>query len=105
MAKKIYNKLVRDNIINIIENDHKTCHFKILNEKEYIDELNNKLNEEVKEYNIDNSLEELADIQEVIDHILIANHISKEEFKNIQLKKASKNGSFKKRYYLIDVED
>ena len=36
---KVYNKLVRDNIPSIIENDGCKCVIKILNEKEYKVEL------------------------------------------------------------------
>ncbi|WP_432269051.1 hypothetical protein [Catenibacterium mitsuokai] len=34
--KHIYNKLIRDCIPEIIENDHKTCATRILNDEEYL---------------------------------------------------------------------
>lgn len=37
--KKVYNKLVRDNIIDIITADNKTCSFGVLNDNEYLDAL------------------------------------------------------------------
>jgi len=43
---KVYNKLVRDNIPSIIENDGCKCVTKVLNEKEYKVELYKKLQEE-----------------------------------------------------------
>lgn len=46
---KVYNKLVRDNIPSIIENDGCKCVIKILNEKEYKVELYKKLQEETNE--------------------------------------------------------
>ena len=45
--KKIYNKLVRDNIPEIIEKDHKECNIRILEKEEYFVELNKKLDEEI----------------------------------------------------------
>ncbi len=38
----VYNKLVRDRIPEIIEKTGKTCRARILNEKEYIEEIRKK---------------------------------------------------------------
>ncbi|PID01584.1 hypothetical protein CSV67_13665 [Sporosarcina sp. P2] len=46
----IYNKLVRDLIPEIIEADGKTCVTRILNDSQYIAEINNKMHEELAEY-------------------------------------------------------
>ena len=53
---KVYNKLVRDKIPEIIEADGKTCKTKILSDEEYIAALETKLNEEVAEYQADKNL-------------------------------------------------
>ena len=45
---KIYNKLVRDKIINIIESEGRIAKYRILDNNEYKQELNKKLQEEVK---------------------------------------------------------
>lgn len=50
---KIYNKLVRDKIPEIIEKDGKSCKTHILSNDEYIVALEVKLNEEVAEYQAD----------------------------------------------------
>lgn len=50
---KVYNKLVRDKILEIIEADRKTCKMRILSNAEYIEALEAKLNEEVAEYQAD----------------------------------------------------
>lgn len=50
---KIYNKLVRDKIPELIESDGKKCVTHILSEKEYITALETKLDEEVAEYHAD----------------------------------------------------
>ena len=67
---KVYNKLVRDKIPDIIKAEGRTVKTRVLNDEEYRVELNKKLQEEVKEYLDDNNVEELADIVEVIYGIL-----------------------------------
>ena len=44
---KVYNKLVRDKIPEIILKDNELPSTRILNDEEYIQELNKKLQEEV----------------------------------------------------------
>lgn len=58
---KVYNKLVRDKIPEIIEADGKVCKTCILSNEEYIAALEAKLNEEVAEYQVDKNLEEMAE--------------------------------------------
>ena len=65
---KVYNKLVRDKIPEIIEADGKTCKTKILSDEEYIAALETKLNEEVAEYQADKNLEEMADVLEAVSY-------------------------------------
>ena len=62
----IHNKLVRDKIPEIIENTGKKAYCHVLAEEEYLSELDKKLNEECVEYQVDKSLEELADMLEVM---------------------------------------
>ena len=68
--KHIYNKLIRDRIPEIIENDHKTCATRILNDEEYLKCLKSKLLEECNEV-IDAEGEdikkEIADVLEVLE--------------------------------------
>ena len=80
---KIYNKLVRDKITDIIETDGRIAKYRILDDNEYRQELNKKLQEEVKEYLEDNNVEELADIVEVIYGILNSMDVSSKEFEKI----------------------
>lgn len=49
MATKLYNKLIRDRIPEIIEASGKTCVCKTLANEQYIEKLNEKLLEEVRE--------------------------------------------------------
>lgn len=66
MPTKTYHKLVRDRIPEIIEADGKTCVCETLSDENYISLLDQKLNEELAEYQESKSLEELADLLEVI---------------------------------------
>ena len=101
---KIYNKLVRDKIPDIIKDEGRTVKTRILNDKEYRVELNKKLQEEVKEYLEDNNVEELADIVEVIYGILNSMDVSVEEFECIRKSKADKRGAFQDRVFLEEAE-
>ena len=60
MPTKTYHKLVRDRIPEIIEADGKTCVCETLSDEDYISLLDQKLNEELAEYQESKSLEELA---------------------------------------------
>ncbi len=101
---KVYNKLVRDKIPDIIKTEGRNVKVKILNDEEYRYELNKKLQEEVKEYLEDNNIEELADIVEVIYGILNSMDISIEEFEKVRKDKAEKRGAFKEKIFLEEAE-
>lgn len=61
-----YDKLVRDKIPEIIERDGKKAITRKLSDEEFIIYLEKKLDEEVAEFHESKSVEELADILEVI---------------------------------------
>lgn len=68
--KHIHNKLVRDRIPEIIENDHKTCVTRILNDDEYLVCLKSKLLEECHEVmnaEGEDIKKEIADVLEVLE--------------------------------------
>lgn len=100
-----YNKLVRDKIPDIITVDGGKAAYHILSEKKYIVELDNKLNEEVKEYQADKSLEELVDVLEVMHAICKARGYTIEELEARRKVKAEVNGSFNEKIYLEYVEN
>lgn len=101
---KVYNKLVRDRIPEIIKSEGRNVNVKILNDEEYRSELNKKLQEEVKEYIEDNNVEELADIVEVIYGILGSMDVSIEEFEKVRKDKVEKRGAFKEKIFLMEAE-
>lgn len=101
---KVYNKLVRDKIPEIIAADGKTAKTRILNKEEYLEELIKKLAEEYEEFKADQNVEELADIQEVILALADALNIKHSELAKTLSNKALERGSFKKRIFLEGVE-
>ena len=103
--KYTYNKLVRDKIpknINSMEGRNAT--WRIMDDDEYIKELNKKLLEEAHEFIEENAVEELADVMEVIQSIMRIKNISYEELKNVQQIKREKKGGFSNKIYLVEVE-
>ena len=97
---KIYNKLVRDNIEEIMISKGAKPVTRILSDEEYLIELNKKLLEEVNEYLESGEVEELADIKEVFLAILEVKQISNENLEEIRINKVKKRGAFKKRLFL-----
>ena len=92
-------KLVRDKIPQIIIADGKKPITRILNEDEYLSELDKKLNEEIAEYQEDKSIEELADVLEVMFAICEARGHSVEELMEVRNIKRDKRGGFEQRIF------
>ena len=105
MATKIYNKLVRDLIPDIIEESGNECRTRILSDDEYLKMLDAKLDEELLEYHQDQSIEELADLLELIQATAIARGFTLEELESVRAEKAKKRGGFDKKIFLIDVNE
>lgn len=103
---KIYNKLVRDKIPEIIAcNNGKSCVTRIMEDDEYLESLNTKLQEELKEYLESSEVEELADLEEVLRAILDVKKVSYEEFEKIRHTKVEKRGAFKQKIFLESVSE
>ena len=99
----IYNKLVRDNILEIISCNNQKSSYHIATDEEYKNKLLEKLQEEISEFIIDKNEEELADIFEVIEHIITTFNFNKEKILEIKKKKVEKNGKFNKKIILEKV--
>ena len=97
----VYNKLVRDNIPDMIEAQGEIPHFRTLSDGEYLLQLEQKLDEEAEEFHHDKNVEELADILEVIFALADAIGCSREELMKTYQSKHDARGGFEKRYYLI----
>ena len=101
-----YNKLVRDKIpeqINKMSGRKAIWH--ILDDEEYLKELNKKLLEEAHEFIEENSTQELADIMEVIETIMQVKNISWGQVKKAQKDKEIRKGGFQNKIYLELVEE
>lgn len=103
--KYVYNKLVRDKIPQEINNkEGRKANYKILNQDEYLKELDKKLFEEAHEFVEEHSVEELGDLMEVISAIMKSKGISIDEVEKAREAKKNKKGAFYDRIFLIDVE-
>lgn len=100
---KVYNKLVRDNVPDLILKDHALPTTRTLNDEEYISELNKKLLDEVNKYLETNNDEEMVDILEVIRAIVTFNGSTFEELEDKRKKKEEKKGNFSKKVYLEKI--
>ena len=100
MEKKMsQEKLVRDKIPQIIKDSGKTPIIRILGEEEYLVELDKKLNEEISEYQESKSLEEMADVLEVLFAISEARGHSVEELMKVRNAKREKRGGFEQKIF------
>ena len=100
-----YDKLIRDKIPEIIEQSGKKCIVEVMDNDTYIEYLDQKLNEELAEYQQDKSIEELADLLEVMYAVVAARGYSVEELERIRLEKAEKRGAFEKKLLLKSVSE
>ena len=104
MGAKSYHKLVRDRIPEIIESDGKQCIYEVLSKEDYLAVLDEKLQEELNEYEESKSLEELADLMEVMYAVVKARGWSIEELEQVRKEKAEQRGGFEKRILLKEVQ-
>lgn len=106
---KVYNKLVRDRIPEIIHRSGKTFNTKKLEHQDYIKELKNKAFEELNEYtnSVSNqdAIEELADLLEVMHSLAEVHGYTFDQIEKIRQRKAEERGGFRERIFLIDVEE
>lgn len=102
---KIYNKLVRDHIPDIIKANGADCKTEILSDEEYLKMIDAKLDEELIEYHKDKNIEELADLLEVIYAATVAQGYTLEELEAVRVKKFVERGGFAKKILLIETID
>lgn len=101
--RKTYNKLVRDNIPNIIEASGAKYVVEILSNEKYIEMIDAKLDEELAEYHKDKNIEELADLLEVIYAATVARGYTIDELEANRAKKANERGAFNKKILLVET--
>ena len=101
-----YNKLVRDKIPENIDSENgRKSKYRILNDDEYLKELNKKVIEEANEFVEENSIEELGDLMEVLNAIMKLKGYKMEDVNTAMKKKVDKKGSFNDRIYLEYVDE
>jgi len=105
MSTVIHEKLVRDRIPEIIEKSGKACVTRTLPDAEYLAALDAKLQEELNEYLADKSMEELADLLEVMMAAAEARGHTFAEVEALRREKAEQRGGFRDRIWLESVSD
>ena len=95
-----YNKLVRDKIPEYIRKKGVIPIIHIADDLEYWQKLKEKLLEEIKEFYASESVEEMADIQEVIDAICGYKKFNKRKIESVKKKKEKELGAFRNKIIL-----
>ncbi len=104
--EKIYNKLVRDKIPEIIIGNNGKPYTRVLKDDEYKKELEKKLFEEYNEMLESTGrdrIEELSDMLEIMGELSALENASLDEVTNVMKEKRKKRGGFKKKIYLEKV--
>lgn len=99
-----YKKLVRDKIPEIIKNNGEEPICRVLDDEEYLKELNIKLLEEANEFIEAGNVEELADIMEVVEALAKVHNINFDDVRKEQKVKREKRGAFESKIYLEGVK-
>ena len=103
--KNSYCKLIRDQIPEIIEEKGQVCVTQVLEDDEYLEMVDAKLDEELAEYHKEQNLEELADLMEVIYAAAEARGFTREQLERVRAEKEAQRGAFHKRLLLLEVRD
>ena len=105
MARREYDKLVRDRIPEIIEKQAERPVCEMLTHEECLEYLAKKLGDETAEYAESREIEELADVVEVVRGILHHRGTDWDELEKIRQKKYSMRDGFIEGIRLITVEE
>lgn len=104
MEEKVFNKLVRDRIPEIIEGNGEIAVTRILDEDEYKLELEKKLleecNEVLKAVSHDERIEEFADVLEVLCALSTLEDADLEKIILVMNNKREKRGGFSQKIFL-----
>jgi predicted house-cleaning noncanonical NTP pyrophosphatase (MazG superfamily) len=107
--EKIYNKLVRDRIPEIIEKDNARPKIRTLENKEYLKALYDKLEEEAAELKNaigkEEAMKEIGDVYEVLEAIIKSYKLDEEEIRKLQNQRRETRGGFEKGIFLESVEE
>lgn len=102
---KTYNKLVRDRIPDIIMSNGSSCEFVHLSQTDCMLALDEKLKEELIEFQENHDIEELVDVLEVLFAMAKRQGYSWMDVVSIQRDKREKRGGFDKGIFLKTVKE
>ncbi len=109
MARKVWNKLVRDGIPEHLAAQGIASQTRMLEDDEYYQELRKKLQEEVDEYfkadTPEARCEERADINEVLVALAMFEDGNIDRVKKVEEKKFRERGGFFHRIFLIETNE
>jgi len=102
------NKLIRDQVPNILRARGIVVYERVMEKEEFIQKLKDKLLEEAKEVgqaqNIEELLEELADVVEVIQTLSSATGLTMEEIEKMRIKKRQLKGGFEEKIFNSHID-
>jgi predicted house-cleaning noncanonical NTP pyrophosphatase (MazG superfamily) len=102
---KVINKLVRDKTPELMEAKGVKAKFHEASYEEYETELLEKLREEVIEFKNSKSIDQLADLMEVVDAVTSLYEWTPEIIKSTKDAKRTERGGFNKRLVLESTEE
>lgn len=97
---KVYDKLVRDRIPEIIEASGSKCEIEVVSDEVSLEYLYRKLSEEVEELLSDRNLDEIADVMEVLFAIGKKYGYSEDDVLDRREQKKNSKGGFDKNIVL-----
>ena len=107
--KITYNKLVRDRIPEIIAEQGKQFATAVYDDTSYLNALKQKVIEEANEVARAASdaelIKEIGDLYEVLDALLLASEIAKDDVFSLQEKRRIERGGFEEKLELLWVEE
>ncbi|MFP4545217.1 MAG: phosphoribosyl-ATP pyrophosphohydrolase [Methanomassiliicoccales archaeon] len=98
-----HNKAVRDRIPEEIGQKGGDCRFRILPDQEFLEAMEDKIGEELEEYRQSKSVEEIADLIEVLYRVAELKGTSREELDTLIAEKRERRGGFDHNIFLIEV--
>ncbi len=109
MKRKVYNKLVRDAVPDIIRRNNAVPKVSELDDEAFLIALKEKVIEEAGELleakNSEGVLGELADILQLVESIATAHGISLADVEQKKMEKCKERGGFEKRIFLEYVDE
>lgn len=109
MSRKIYKKLIRDKIPEIIKKDNAVPKVSVLNNEQFKIALKEKMVEEAKELleaeASEEILNELSDIFQLLESIALENNLTVAQVEKKKEKKKLERGGFEKKLFLEYVDE